>query len=131
MADDILHTTGDDEEIVAAIAEAQRRLPEFRRIVEDNNRHVVPPYGVPMVKICLQDSASEVVEHIWLEGVSFEGSEVVGLVVTEPPHRPGIRKGAECRSASSGITDWMYFEGEKMQGGFVERILMKRAGIDE
>jgi len=25
----------------------------------------------------------------------------------------------------------MYFEGEKMQGGFVERILMKRAGIDE
>ena len=122
MAGDIIYISGDDKEIRDAILEAQRRLPEFQRIVEENNRHVFPPYGVPMVKICVENETAGTVEHIWLEGVYFEESEVAGTVVDQT---------TEYRSPISKVTDWMYFEGEKMHGGFVERILMKRAGIDE
>ena len=122
MNDDIVQISGDDEEIRDAIVEAQRRLPEFRSIVEENNRHVFPPYGAPLVKICVENKTTGVVKHIWLEGVHFEDSEVVGTVVDQTD---------EYRSPISRITDWMYFEGETMHGCFVERILMKRAGIEE
>lgn len=122
MTNDIVYISGDDEEIRDAILKAQRRLPEFQRIVDENNQHVFPPYGVPMVKICVENETLGAVEHIWLEGVYFDKSEVAGTAVDQK---------TEYRSPISKITDWMYFEGKKMRGGFVERILMKRDGIDE
>jgi hypothetical protein len=42
MKDDIMQIEGDDKEISDTIAEAQNRLPEFQRIVEENNRHIFP-----------------------------------------------------------------------------------------
>ena len=119
MNDDIIQIEDDDEEIRNAIAEAQNKLPEFQRIVEENNRHIFPPYGIPMVKVCMEVPGG--VEHIWLERVYFENSEVIGTVVEQT---------SEYKSPISQITDWIYYEGEEMHGGFVERILMKRAGIE-
>ena len=128
---DILRTTGDDEEINAAIAEAQRRLPEFRRVVEEDSHRVLPVYPGALVKLCIESPAVGAFEHVWLQGVFFEGTDVGGRVVTPVAGDPQLQEDAQVVAPVAKITDWMYYEGDVLRGAFVERILMRRAGIEE
>ena len=127
---DVLRTQGDDEEIRAAIAEAQRRLPEFRRVVEEDSHRILPVYPA-FVKVCVDSEAAGAFEHVWLEGVFFDGTEVGGQVVTPVGGDPQLKGGAKVVASATQISDWMYYEGEVLRGAFVERILMRRAGIEE
>jgi uncharacterized protein YegJ (DUF2314 family) len=126
---DSITTPGDDEEILAAISEARRRLPEFRKIVEEDALRIVPAYTT-LVKVCVESEITGAIEHIWLEGVYFEASEVGGKVVTPPNRIPEIEEGGEVRVPVEEVTDWMYHEDETMHGGFVERVLMKRSDAE-
>lgn len=122
---------GDDEEINAAIAEAQRRLPEFRRVVEEDAQRILPVYPGALVKVCVESEISGAIEHLWLEGVFFVGAKVGGRVTTAPNDLPGIEEGSELTAPTARITDWTYYDGDTRCGCFVERILMRRAGITE
>jgi uncharacterized protein YegJ (DUF2314 family) len=123
---DSLSVQGDDPEINAAIAEAQRRLPEFRRIIADDSRRIIPMYAGAFVKVCVENEITRGFEHIWLEGVYFDGQNVGGWVLTSP-HDISLTKGEELTLPVSRITDWMYYEGETLHGAFVENILMRRS----
>jgi len=91
---DILRTQGGDEKITAAIAEAQRRLPEFRRVVEEDSHRILPVYPGALVKVCIDSEAAGAFEHVWLQGVFFEGTDVGGEVVTPVAGDPQLREGA-------------------------------------
>jgi uncharacterized protein YegJ (DUF2314 family) len=126
MTDSPISIPDDDDEIKAAIAEAQHRLPEFRRIIEEDAHRIIPVYAGALAKVCVENENSDVIEHIWLEGIFFERGEIGGRVLTPPNDIPDISECAELRVSTSLISDWMYYEGDTMHGGFVERILMKR-----
>jgi uncharacterized protein YegJ (DUF2314 family) len=128
---DVLRTQGDDEEINAAIAEAQRRLPEFRRVIEEDSHRILPAYPGAFVKVCINSEAVGAFEHVWLEGVFFEGADVGGQVVTPVAGDPQLNEGAKVMVPMTRISDWMYYEGDALRGAFVERILMRRAGSEE
>ena len=128
---DILTTGGNDEEINAAIAEAQRRLPEFRRVVEEDSQRILPVYPGALVKICIDSPATEAFQHVWLQGVFFEGTDVGGQVATPVVGDPQLKEDARVQVPATTITDWVYYEGDVLRGAFVERILMRRAGIKE
>jgi uncharacterized protein YegJ (DUF2314 family) len=128
---DILRTQCDDEEITAAIAEAQLRLSEFRRVVEEDSHRILPAYPGALVKVCIDSEAAGAFEHVWLQGVFFEGTDVGGEVVTPVAGDPQLREGARVIAPITKISDWMYYEGDTLRGAFVERILMRRAGIKE
>ena len=128
---DVLRTQGDDEEINAAIAEAQRRLPEFRRVIEEDSHRILPVHPRAFVKVCIDSEAVGAFEHVWLEGVFFEGTEVGGQVVTSVAGDSQLKEGAKVVAPMKQISDWMYYEGDALRGAFVERILMRRAGIEE
>lgn len=84
-----------------------------------------------MVKVCIGNAVSGCYEHLWLERVNFTDTEVSGIISEDQGELVGLAAGSECKALISDITDWMYFEAESMHGGFVERILMKRAGIED
>lgn len=125
MADSVSFS-GDDEEIGAAIKEAQNRLSEFRNIVEEDARRLIPVYASAMVKVGVESKISGEIEHIWIGGVYFEKEEVGGLVITPPDAIPEIQKGEHISVDCAKISDWVYYEGDTMIGGFVERVLMGR-----
>jgi len=118
--------SGDDEEIGTAIQEAQNRLSEFRHIVEEDARRLIPVYASAMVKVGVESKISGEIEHIWIGGVYFEKDEVGGSVITPPDAIPEIRKGDHIRVNCAKISDWVYYEGDAMIGGFVERVLVRR-----
>ncbi len=117
----------DDAEINAAIDEAQRRLPDFRRIVEADSRRLIPLLGGTLAKVVVVSKLSGAVEHLWISGVGFEGNEIVGDVITAPHEIPEVKINTELRASLSSITDWIYYEGDEAHGGFAEKILRERA----
>lgn len=51
---EVVRIDGDDEEINAAIAEAQRRLPEYRRIIDEDARRILPVYAGAFAKVYVE-----------------------------------------------------------------------------
>ena len=84
---------GDDAEMNAAIEEAQRRLPEFRRALESDARRAIPTIEGALVKARFESLITGEPEHIWLEDAGFEGDNIVGTIANEPKNIPELDKG--------------------------------------
>src|SRR4051812_25173241 len=85
--------SGDDSEMNAAIEEAQRRLPEFRRALDEDARRLIPLIEGSLAKAKFESAITQKVEHMWIEDVGFENDQVVGTLSSEPQAIPECRKG--------------------------------------
>ena len=54
---------GDDPEINAAIEEAQRRLPEFQRALDEDARRLIPAIEGALVKARFESPITHAIEH--------------------------------------------------------------------
>jgi uncharacterized protein YegJ (DUF2314 family) len=118
--------SGDDAEMNAAIAEAQRRLPEFRRALDIDARRVIPQIEGSLVKARFESMITHEVEHMWLEDAGFEGDMIVGTLSSEPDNIPEHSKGDWVTVSPEAISDWVYREGGRTFGGFSIRVMQKR-----
>jgi uncharacterized protein YegJ (DUF2314 family) len=106
--DDTVPIPGDDPEMNAAIEEARRRLPEFRRALDDDARCVVPEIEGALVKAAVSSIATGKTEHIWVEDAGFEDDMIVGTVSSEPDQIPEVAKGDWITISPDDVSDWVY-----------------------
>jgi uncharacterized protein YegJ (DUF2314 family) len=118
--------SGDDPEIDAAIAEAQRQLPEFRRALDIDARRLIPQIEGSLVKARFESMISHKIEHMWLEDAGFDGDMIVGTLASEPHDIPEHSKGDWVTVSQEAISDWAYRECGRTYGGFTIRVMQKR-----
>jgi uncharacterized protein YegJ (DUF2314 family) len=112
---------GDDPEMEAAIAEARRRMPEFRLAFERRGRGDDSPY---LVKAPFEYADGE--EHMWVRVTSFAEETLTGILTNEPYYVENIKVGDKVTLPIESITDWMYRKGDETVGGFTIKVLLQR-----
>jgi len=106
--------------------EAQRRLPEFRRALDEDARRVVPQMEGALVKARFESMITHKAEHMWLEDAGFEGDMIVGTLASEPQDIPEHKKGDWVTVSPEAVSDWAYREGGRTYGGFTIRVMQRR-----
>jgi uncharacterized protein YegJ (DUF2314 family) len=117
---------GDDPELNAAIEEAQRRLPEFRRALDDDARRLIPALNGALVKARFESPVTGVIEHMWIEDVGFENDKIVGTLASEPNNIPELSNGEWVSVSPEDVSDWVYRDGDRTVGGFTVRVMQQR-----
>lgn len=108
-----------DAAINNAIAEAQRRLPEFLGEIERRGLACEPLFKAKFA------NAEGETEVMWVQLSNVESNALKGKVVNKPRARGLPKRDEEVTVAIDDIVDWAYLdEKEEPQGLFVDRILM-------
>ena len=126
MDDDLIPVSSGDLEMNAAMAEARRRLPEFRRALDEDARRIIPTIDGALVKAAVSSASTGETEHIWLEDIGFENDRIVGVVASTPHAIPEIALGDEITVSPDDISDWVYRHGGQTFGGFTVRLMEQR-----
>jgi uncharacterized protein YegJ (DUF2314 family) len=64
--------------------------------------------------------------RIWLDDISYDGVSFHGKVGSTPDNVPGVKKGDEATIDAHEIMDWMYFQKDKMYGGYTVKVMYAR-----
>ncbi|MEI9895809.1 MAG: DUF2314 domain-containing protein [Chthoniobacter sp.] len=110
----------------AAIEEAQRRLPEFRRALDEDARRLIPQIEGPLVKARFDSAMTHAVEHMWIQDAGFEDGMIVGTLASEPEAIPEYTQGDWVTVSPKTISDWAYRENGRTYGGFTIRVMQRR-----
>ena len=117
---------GDDAEMNAAIDEARRRLPEFRRALDEDARRLLPEIEGSLVKAAFESPITHKTEHMWIEDAGFEDGKIVGTLSNEPQEIPELRKGEWVSVDFSQVSDWAYRKNDRTFGGFTVKVMQRR-----
>src|SRR5687768_751952 len=120
-ADPTVPIDADDPVMDAAIAEAQRTLPEFLAVLAD------PPAGAGdfVIKFPLGGW-----EHIWVDDLSVEGDRISGALANAP-EQEGHRLGERVSVPLTEISDWAYRAPDGlMHGHRTTRVLLPQFPAD-
>ena len=116
----------DDPEMLAAVAEARKRWPEF--LAAWKKRGAREAFHV---KFAADDG--EHVEHLWLTVESLDDERVSGRIGNAPVALKGFELNSEHALPVGEVEDWIHANAEGMSGGFSVAVLQKRmreAGAD-
>jgi uncharacterized protein YegJ (DUF2314 family) len=113
---------GDDAEM----EEAQRRLPEFRRALDEDARRLIPTIEGAIVKARFESPITHKTEHMWIEDAGFEDEKIVGTLASEPNAVPEFKKGEWVSISPEDISDWAYRQSGRTFGGFTIRVMQRR-----
>jgi uncharacterized protein YegJ (DUF2314 family) len=127
--DDTAHIPEDDAEMQAAMEEARRRLPEFRRALDQDARRTIPEFEGALVKARVSSTATGAAEHIWIEDAGFEDDMIVGTVSSEPHDLPEIAQGDWITVSPEAVSDWVYRHRGRTYGGFTVKVLQRRGQL--
>ena len=110
-----------DPEILAAVAKARRGLPYFVRRIK--SRKATEVFAV---KTGLKTSTG-VLEHMWVEYVTYENGLFRGTLYDEPYQVPDKHDGDEVTVAEKDIEDWSIIDARSKQkeGAFSEEALKR------
>jgi uncharacterized protein YegJ (DUF2314 family) len=115
---EVVYIRADDPAMVAAIAEAQRTLPEFLAVLAKPD---------PLITNVVFKYPLAGKEHIWVDHVARDGEYLTGRLANDPV-LPGYSYQQEVRVKLSDISDWAYRNPEGiMQGHRTTRVLLRTA----
>ncbi|MFN0125959.1 MAG: DUF2314 domain-containing protein [Verrucomicrobiales bacterium] len=117
---------GDDAEMNSAIEEARRRLPELRRLLDEDARRLIPTIEGALVKARFQSPITLKIEHMWIEDARFEEDKIVGTLASDPIDLPDLSKGERVSVSPADVTDWICRQGGRTMGGFTVRVMQRR-----
>lgn len=106
--------SGEDPRMVAATAEARRRLPEFVAAVRAGVEHGI-------VKGPFTDGTHT--EFMWVEARSVAGESIRGALMNAPFQVRGLRQGATVEVRFEAVSDWAYPASDGTVGPFTEGIV--------
>ena len=120
-ADPTVEFAADDPAMDAAIAEAQRTLPEFLAAIAD------PPAGARDFAIKYPLGGWE---HIWVDNLRLDGDRMSGTLANAP-EQEGHRLGERVSVPLAEISDWAYRAPDGvMQGHRTTRVLLAQLPED-
>lgn len=113
----------DDPLMLAAIAEARRRWPEF---VSTFAAAGEPSADTRSFNVKFAAREGELVEHLWLTVTEIEGDKVRGTVGNQPVRLKGFELDKAVEIRATDVEDWLYFRGSKLNGGFTVKVVTTR-----
>jgi uncharacterized protein YegJ (DUF2314 family) len=114
--DRVARVDGDDPRMVAAVAEARRRWPEFVKAFKAKR----PLQGFA-VKVPFKEDAET--EFMWVEVLKIDGEKIEGKLSNEPNTIKKLKLNDKVTVKVADVQDWIYSDGEKMVGGFSAKVL--------
>jgi uncharacterized protein YegJ (DUF2314 family) len=109
---------GEDPRMQAAQAEARRRWPEFVAAFERRG-----PGQRFAAKAPFEDGDYR--EFMWLMVTALEGDFILGRLDNDPVDVRTVRRGSRVRVDRRTINDWLFTEGDDMQGGFTIKAIQQ------
>lgn len=108
----IFWADGQSPKMIEAITTAQKTFKYFWREVSWDNRRIVPALNVACVKIVfmqeIADSEELLVEHMWINDVQFDGTNVMGVLVNEPNGLTNVACGDFVTVPLEQVSDWLF-----------------------
>jgi uncharacterized protein YegJ (DUF2314 family) len=133
---------GDNPEMQHAYEKAQASFRYFWRELSWERRRIIPGLDLAMVKLPFSngpkiagksDGSSEF-EHMWIDGIGFDGDSLSGTLMNDPFEVTSVAKGDVVSMPFAHLTDWMMAANGRAYGGFtvnVMRSTMSRRERDE
>ncbi len=115
----VVPIAADDPRLVAAVAEARERWPEFVRAFEERQSN-----QMFSVKAEIVDGNDH--EFMWLQVTALEGDRIYGILDNDPIQVRNVRLGGRVRVSVSALNDWIYTVGDTRHGGFTIDVLRDR-----
>jgi uncharacterized protein YegJ (DUF2314 family) len=124
--DNLYSTSGDDEEMNAAIQEAIRNYPLFEQAMQQPDSSLTD-FAVKMKFAYGDDNA----EHMWVSDLHLIGGQFFGVLNNDPVNIEKIKAGDTLRVIRDKISDWMYVKNGKLQGGYTLKVIYKNMNEKE
>jgi uncharacterized protein YegJ (DUF2314 family) len=124
--DNLYSTSGDDEEMNAAIQEAIRNYPLFEQAMQQPDSSLTD-FAVKM-KFAYGDDN---IEHMWVSDLHLISGQFFGVLNNDPVNIEKIKAGDTLRVIRDKISDWMYVKNGKLQGGYTLKVIYKNMNEKE
>lgn len=108
----------DDPRLLAAVAEARRRWPEFVSAFEHRTAEQTFSVKAPL-------RHGDRTEFVWINVTALEGDAVYGMLANDPVHLP-YKLDDRLRVPQSDVTDWLTADRDRLRGGFTLAVLQAR-----
>ncbi len=118
--DQVISVDEHDPEMVAAIAKAKNKLPEFWKVYEkrDNGES-----GFAL-KVIITDSNGT--ELFWVTDIERRNGKITGKINNDPNTVKNVKLGQAIQVPESDIADWLYMREGKMVGNETVRPLLTK-----
>ncbi|WP_254510519.1 DUF2314 domain-containing protein [Anatilimnocola floriformis] len=133
----IFYHRGDDPEMAKAHQQALATFKYFWRELTWERQRIVPGLGLTAVKAPFADgnpaatTASDDVEHMWIDEVTFDGRTITGVLLNEPSWLKSVQAGDQVSILGKNLSDWMYVINNEVFGAFTVQVLRARMGHAE
>ena len=123
--DKAIMVRSDDADIAAARRKARDTLPEFLALAR------APRGGMSKfaVKIAVRDQGQ--VEYFWIAPFAQSNGSFSGRINNSPETVHNVKLGERITFAENEIVDWLYLDGNRLQGNFTACVLLKRVPRQE
>ena len=115
--DKVVMVADDDPKMNAAIDKARQTVDTFIQALTEPK----PSQTSFSVKLAIVDGKHT--EHMWLDGVRFDGKKFHGTINNDPNNVKNVKLGDKASIEPSRISDWMFVENGKLVGGYTIRVL--------
>jgi uncharacterized protein YegJ (DUF2314 family) len=113
----VLNVDGDDPRIVAAVAEARRRWPEFVKAFRENQDAQRPFF------IKAEFREGEAAEFMWVEVKRINDEQIRGILQNSPHNLTAVKEGQHVSVPLSALNDWLYADNQEGVGGFTMKAI--------
>lgn len=113
----VISVDGDDPRMVKAVAEAQRRWPEFVaafRAKRDEDKPFI---------IKAEFEEADKAEFMWVSVNRIEGDTIHGVLENRPHQLTRVKEGQQVAVPVSALNDWLYIKGKESVGGFTMKVI--------
>lgn len=117
---DVVYFENTDAEMNVAVKDAQKSLPEFTNALQSNNAN----YSNFTLKQRF-DTSDGNGEHIWIGDIVLRNGKYFGFVQNNPVDVKDLKLGDSVEVINDQISDWMYYDGNKVKGAFTVKVMRK------
>lgn len=106
-----IFTDGKDPKMIEAYKKAQESFKYFWRELSWEQRRIIPGLNLACVKASFSEKTSdgeEIVEHMWMNDIYFDGDTVSGYLINEPNDLTTIQPGDYFERPLHEISDWLF-----------------------
>ncbi len=116
---------GDDQEMNNAIKEARKTFDLFIKAIEN------PQENQSFFAVKVPFEYDEGNEHLWLVDITIENNKFYGTVNNDPDFTKKVKCDQRVQFDPDSISDWKYFEGDKLIGGYTIKVIYNRFSEEE
>lgn len=117
-----------DEELAMqeAIQLAQNNFSSFKEDLIKDRQRIIPAIEESLIKYAFETENKDVpVEHMFLSDIFYDGSNIIGIIYSEPIYTESVQAGNSIIVDINQVTDWLYIIDGKTYGGYTFKYMWK------